>query len=80
MISAAEMPGRKGMLSMDIEKVLELAAKTQEFAPDDELTKLVEEADDELSEDDLDLVSAASAAPDYGKFLNYMKTHPGDKR
>ena len=30
------------MLEMDMEKVLKLAAKTQEFAPNDELTELVE--------------------------------------
>jgi len=60
----AKMPERKGMLEMDMEKVLKLAAKTQEFAPNDELTELVEAVDDELSEEDLDLVAAASAAPD----------------
>ena len=52
---------------MDMEKVLKLAAKTQEFAPNDELTELVEAVADELSEEDLDLVAAASAAPDYKK-------------
>ncbi len=64
---------------MDMEKVLKLAAKTQEFAPNDELTELVEAVDDELSEEDLDLVAAASAAPDYEKFLDYMKTHQTGK-
>ena len=64
---------------MDMEKVLKLAAKTQEFAPNDELTELVEAVDDELSEEDLDVVAAASAAPDYKKFLDYMKSHQTDK-
>ena len=44
-----------------------------------ELTELVEAVDDELSEEDLDLVAAASAAPDYKKFLDYMKSHQTDK-
>ncbi len=62
----------------NIEKALKLAAKIDEIGPgEDELAQLVQLKgkflpDQELSADDLDLVTAAQASPEYKKFLEYI--------
>ena len=66
-----------------LEKALEIAADMQKMdAVPDELSRIVKEcADDELTEDELDLVSAASALPKQN-FENFMKklAERGNKR
>lgn len=61
------------------ENILKLAADMQKFGDiSDELTDLVNEYDeDELSLDELDLVSAASSAPTQSldRFIAMMKEH-----
>lgn len=58
----------------DFEKKLTVIAESQELAPDDQLTHLLEggRGEDELSMDELDLVSAARGA-DYQRFLARLK-------
>lgn len=51
---------------------MKLIAETQELAPDDRLTKMLSEvSEDELSEEDLDQVWAASK-PDYARFWDRL--------
>ena len=49
--------------------------------PNDALTKIIKEArglaEDELTEDDLDLVRAARSAPDYNRFLQFVREKEG---
>lgn len=58
----------------DFEKKLKVIAESQELAPADKLTRLLEggEENDELSLDELDLVSAAGGAA-YQRFLDRLK-------
>lgn len=56
-----------------MDKLLKLLSKTEEISPNDELSKLISaETDNELSEDMLDMVSAASGA-DYARFLKLLE-------
>lgn len=59
-----------------LDELLEVISETQKFEPEDELTALIKEtegfADDELSFDELDMVSAAADAPNYDAFKKYM--------
>lgn len=60
-----------------IEDIMKLIAQSQELEPEDELTELIG-ADDELSEDEMDLVSAAGAgAPDMERFKKFMAERSG---
>lgn len=54
----------KSYQNMDIERLLYMVADCSELTEDDA---------DELSEDTLELVSAAAAVPDYQKFLRRME-------
>lgn len=58
-----------------VEDLLALTADLQMFYPeDDDLTRRIERCGDaELSMDDLDLVAAAAANPNYKKFLENAK-------
>ena len=57
----------------DMEKLLNLIADTEMFGHDDELSRLIQiETDNELSEEDLELVSAARKGryENFKQFLN----------
>ena len=57
----------------EFEQKVKWIAESQELAPDDKLTRLLEgSAEDELSVDDLDFVSAAGGS-DYQRFLARLK-------
>lgn len=59
-------------MGKDMNRLLRLLADTEAMAPGDKLSKLVEEDDDsELSEEMLDLVSAATGS-DYEKFKRFL--------
>lgn len=55
---------------------LEKLFESQEFAPEDELTAVIRQAEqfseDELSFDELDLVAAASSEPNYNLFKDFL--------
>ena len=56
-----------------MEKLLKLLSETESISPNDELSKLIaSELNDELSEDMLEFVSAASGS-DYDKFQRYLE-------
>ena len=56
-----------------MERLLQLLANTESISPNDELSKLIaSELNDELSEDMLEFVSAASGS-DYNKFQRYLE-------
>ena len=57
---------------MNIDKLLKKIADTQDLAPQDNLTEIIERySADELDEDTLDLVFAA-AKPNFPKFLGLL--------
>ena len=61
-------------MKRDINDFLELISDTEIIKPDDRLsTFLNSEQDNELSESELDMVSAA-AKPDYEKFKLFLKS------
>ncbi len=61
-------------MKQDINKILALISDSESFNHDDNLSQLInEDSEDELSEDELDLVSAA-AKPDYEKFKKYLES------
>ncbi len=65
----------------DIEKKIGIIRDSQELIWDDKLSKLIERYDDsELYEEELDLVSAAKAEPEYQKFLFYANQHLGGRK
>lgn len=67
-------------MDQGIEKILHLASDMEELSPQDELSALIHGSEEEeLSEWDLDLVSAASSGPDYRKFEERLKQN-GQKR
>lgn len=67
-------------MDQGIEKILHLASDMEELLPQDELSALIHGSEEEeLSEWDLDLVSAASSGPDYWKFEERLKQN-GQKR
>lgn len=56
-----------------MDKLLKLLSNTESISPNDELSKLIaSELNDELSEDMLEFVSAASSS-DYDKFQRYLE-------
>lgn len=63
------------MQKKSMEDLLKLTADMQSFyAEDDALTARIRSCEnDELSANDLDLVSAAASKPDYRKFLELAK-------
>ena len=57
----------------NFENLIELLSDTESIKADDALSKILNaDSDDELSETELDDVSAA-AKPDYGKFLRRLE-------
>lgn len=67
-------------MERNMEELLRLAADMEELSPQDELSALIHGSEEEeLSEWDLDLVSAASSGPDYRKFEERLKQN-GQKR
>ena len=57
----------------EMEKLLKLLSNTESISPNDELSKLIaSELNEELSEDMLEFVSAASGS-DYDKFQRYLE-------
>ena len=61
------------MMKKNIENLLYKVADMEFMSHDDELSKLIaSELNDELSEDMLEFVSAASG-PDYDKFQRYLE-------
>lgn len=59
---------------MKLDKIMKLAAETQELEPDDKLTQLIaENSEDELSDEEMDLVTAAASVPDIGKLKEFIK-------
>gem|GEM_PF-1577235 len=63
----------------ELNQKLKKAAELQsEFPPDDALTKLIRScAGEELSQDDLEWVSAAGKGPDYSEFLKLLREREG---
>ena len=60
-------------MERNFENLIELLSDTESIKSDDALSKLVNlDTDNELSETELDDVSAA-AKPDYGKFLRRLE-------
>lgn len=60
-------------MERNFENLIELISDTESIKSDDALSKIVDQnSDDELSETDLDDVSAA-AKPDYQKFLRRLE-------
>lgn len=60
-------------MKQNFENLIVLLSDTEFIKPDDTLSKIVSlDSDDELSETDLDDVSAA-AKPDYQKFLRRLE-------
>ena len=60
-------------MERNFENLIELISDTESIKSDDALSKIVNlDSDDELSETDLDNVSAA-AKPDYQKFLRRLE-------
>ena len=56
-----------------MDKLLQLLSNTESISPNDELSKLIaSELNDELTEDMLEFVSAASGS-DYDKFQRYLE-------
>lgn len=71
--TAAALPViSRGESMPDLEKKLTLIAESQELAPDDKLTRLLEGEEEELSLDELDFVSAAGGGADYQRFLDRL--------
>lgn len=66
---------QKGVyMDQEIEKLLHLVSDMEEISPEDELSALIQNSgEEELSEFDLDMVSAASSGPDYRKFEERVK-------
>ena len=62
-----------------MEKLLKLLSDTELISPNDELSKLIAfELNDELSEDMLEFVSAATGS-DYDKFRRYLENSDKNK-
>ena len=62
-----------------MDKLLKLLSDTELISPNDELSKLIaSELNDELSEDMLEFVSAASDS-DYDKFQRYLENSDKNK-
>ena len=61
-------------MSKDIEKMLIIVSDSEAFIRDDNLAKVIENADQELTDEELDFVAAASK-PDYQKFLDRLKNN-----
>ncbi len=60
-------------MERNFENLIELISDTESIKSDDALSKIVDQnSDDELSETELDNVSAA-AKPDYQKFLRRLE-------
>jgi len=59
-------------MSGDIEKMLIILSDSEKLIRDDKLAKVIENADQELTDEELDFVAAA-AKPDYQKFLDKLK-------
>ena len=59
-------------MSKDIEKMLIIVSDSEAFIRDDNLAKLIENENQELSNEELDFVAAA-AKPDYQRFLDKLK-------
>lgn len=59
-------------MSKDIEKMLIILSDSDTFINDDKLAKVIGNANQELSDEELDLVAAA-AKPDYQKFLDKLR-------
>lgn len=60
-------------MERNFENLIELLSDTESIKSDDALSKIVDQnSDDELSETELDNVSAA-AKPDYQKFLRRLE-------
>lgn len=56
-------------------QIIRMIADSQEFGINDKLSKIISEKnEDELSEDELFMVSAASAEPGYEKFKKYLSS------
>ena len=66
----------------DIEKLLELVADLERFAPqDDALGEMIDRAaGDELELDELDSIAAAASRPDYARFLERVEARKRQKR